>query len=77
MGVPPGIFIGVGSPDPNNNNNNFPPCNAANIPTYTMNIPGTELFDGVPANHLPAGFAAGFNLDLWDLQVVVQEALNI
>ncbi|GBB89479.1 hypothetical protein RclHR1_16180005 [Rhizophagus clarus] len=77
MNVPPGSFVGVGRPDPNNNNNNFPPCNAANIPTYTMNIPGTELFDGVPANHLPAGFAAGFNLDLYELQVVVREALNI
>jgi hypothetical protein len=38
MGVPPNRFIGVGL-DPNNNNNNFPPCNMAGIPTYTMNIP--------------------------------------
>ncbi|UZO04478.1 uncharacterized protein OCT59_024864 [Rhizophagus irregularis] len=77
MGVPPGSFIGVGRPDPNNNNINFPPCNAANIPTYIMNIPGTELYNGVPQNNLPVGFAAGYNLDLWELQVLVREAMHI
>ncbi|CAB5357158.1 unnamed protein product [Rhizophagus irregularis] len=56
MGVPLGSFIGVGRPDPNNNNNNFPPCNAANLPDYQMNIPGPELFNGVPVNRLPVGF---------------------
>ncbi|GBC22693.2 hypothetical protein GLOIN_2v1472046 [Rhizophagus irregularis DAOM 181602=DAOM 197198] len=56
MGVPLGSFIGVGRPDPNNNNNNFSPCNAANLPDYQMNIPGLELFNGVPVNRLPVGF---------------------
>ena len=63
--------------DPNNNNNNFPPCNMAGMPAYTINIPGVELFDGVPQNLLPQGFAAGFDLDLWELQVVVREFFNI
>ncbi|PKK59418.1 hypothetical protein RhiirC2_794861 [Rhizophagus irregularis] len=86
MGVPPGSFIGVGRPDPNNNNNNFPPCNAANLPVYQMNIPGLELFNGVPAHLLPAGFpiapntppagfAAGFNLDLWEVQRTIRRNL--
>ncbi|RGB27649.1 hypothetical protein C1646_798425 [Rhizophagus diaphanus] len=88
MGVPPGNFIGVGRPDPNNNNNNFPPCNVANLPDYQMNIPGSELFNGVPANRLPAGFhiapntpptgfAAGFNLNLWEIQNVILDELRI
>jgi hypothetical protein len=89
MGVPPSSFIGVGRPDPNNNNNNFPSCNAANLPNYQMNIPGPELFDGVPVNRLPAGFpiapntpptgfAAGFNLDLWKVQdVIIRNELRI
>jgi hypothetical protein len=68
MDVSPGNFIGVGHPDPINNNIPFPPCNASGIPTYTMNIPGTELFDGVPANFLPSNFNLGCNLDLWELQ---------
>ncbi|RGB39848.1 hypothetical protein C1646_688893 [Rhizophagus diaphanus] len=77
IGVLPGNLIGVGFTDPNNNNNNYPPCNAANIPTYLLNIPGPELFNGVPANLRPVGFAAGFNLDLWELQVVIRRKLNI
>ena len=58
IGVPPGSFIGVGRPDPNDNNIHFPPCNAANIPTYIMNIPEVELFNGVPPNLLPQRFKA-------------------
>jgi hypothetical protein len=88
MGIPPGSFIGVGRPDPNNNNNNFPPCNAANLPDYQMNIPWPEIFDGVQAHLLPAGFpivpntplagfAAGFNLDLWEVQDTVRRQLRI
>jgi Uma2 family endonuclease len=77
MGVPPGSFTGVGRPDPNNNNINFPPCNAANLPDYQMNIPGPELYNGVPANNLPVGFAAGFNLDLWEIQNVIRRELRI
>jgi Uma2 family endonuclease len=81
MGVLPGNFIGVGRP-------NFPLCNAANLPAYQMNIPGPEIFDGVPANLLPAGFpivpntppagfAAGFDLDLWVVQNAIRHLLRI
>jgi hypothetical protein len=88
MGVPPGSFIGVWRPDPNKNYNNFPPCNAANLPDYQMNVPGPELFNGIPINRLPAGFpiapntpptgfAAGFNLDLWEIQEVIRNELRI
>ena len=58
MSVPPGSLIGVGCPDPNNNNIPFPLCNAANLPTYIMNIPEVELFNGVPSNLLPQRFKA-------------------
>ncbi|PKY32700.1 hypothetical protein RhiirB3_492772 [Rhizophagus irregularis] len=47
-------FIGVGHSDPNNNNK-FPPCNAANLPDYQMNIPRPEIFDGVHI-YFPQGF---------------------
>jgi hypothetical protein len=77
MGVPIANFIGVGLPDPNNNNNPFPPCNVAGIPIYTMNIPGTELFDGVPANSLPPNFNLGCNIDLWELQDTIRRHLRI
>ncbi|RGB28627.1 hypothetical protein C1646_673096 [Rhizophagus diaphanus] len=77
MGVPPGSFTGVGRPDPINNNNNFSSCNAPNLPDYQMNIPGPELFNGVPAYLLPAEFAAGFNLDLWDIQNEIKDELRI
>ncbi|CAB4479885.1 hypothetical protein RhiirA1_495313 [Rhizophagus irregularis] len=77
MGVPPGSFTGVGRPDPNNNNNNFPPCNAPNLPDYQMNIPGPELYNGVPVHRLPPGFAAGFNLDLWDIRNEIEVELRI
>ncbi|RGB28628.1 hypothetical protein C1646_796811 [Rhizophagus diaphanus] len=88
MGVPLGSFIGVGRPNPNNNNNNFPSCNTANLPIYQMNIPGPKLFNGVPAyllpigfpiasNIPPVGFAAGFNLDLWEVQKIIQRNLCI
>ncbi|RGB43215.1 hypothetical protein C1646_750123 [Rhizophagus diaphanus] len=71
MDVPPDCFVGIGCSD--SNNNNFPPCNAANISTYIMNISGTELCNRVPQNQLPVEFAAGFNLDLRKLQIAVQE----
>jgi hypothetical protein len=81
MGGPSGSFIGVGRP-------NFLPCNAANIPAYQVHIPGPELFNGVPANLLPAGFpiipntppagfAAGFVLDLWRVQDAIQKEFRI
>ncbi|CAG8594433.1 3061_t:CDS:2 [Paraglomus brasilianum] len=44
--------------------------------TYQMNIPATELFDGDPAG-VPASAIGGFNLDLWEFQVVIRESFNI
>ncbi|GBB98496.1 hypothetical protein RclHR1_03240021 [Rhizophagus clarus] len=77
IGVLPGNLIGVGFTDPNNNNNNYPSCNVANIPTYLLNIPGAALFNEVSAPLRPVEFAAGFTLDLWELQVVIRRQLNI
>ena len=74
MGVPHHIFMGVGLSDINNNP--FPPCAMAGIPAYQMNIPATELFDGDPAG-VPASAIGGFNLDLWEFQVVIRESFNI
>ncbi|RIA96225.1 hypothetical protein C1645_872197 [Glomus cerebriforme] len=90
MGVPAANFTGVGRSD--RNNNPFPPCNGPIVPIYLLNIPGTILFDGVPPNLLPQnqgfnatgapimplqGFAAGFNLDLWEIQLAIRDQLDI
>jgi len=40
-----------------------------------MNIPAAELFDGDP--NVPAEVANGFDLDLWELQVIVRDEFNI
>ncbi|CAB4482606.1 hypothetical protein RhiirA5_502042 [Rhizophagus irregularis] len=77
MGTPIANYIGVGIPDPNNHNLPFPPCNAAGIPIYTMNIPGTELYDGVPVGNLPPNFNLGCDIDLWELQSTIRRHLRI
>ncbi|EXX54455.1 uncharacterized protein OCT59_021411 [Rhizophagus irregularis] len=77
MKTPIANFIGFGLPDPNNNNIPFPSCNAAGIPTYIMNIPGTELFDRVPAIYLSPNFNLGCNIDLWELQTTIRRHLRI
>ncbi|CAB4484760.1 unnamed protein product [Rhizophagus irregularis] len=82
------ISFGTANPDTNTvnyiiNQMGVPP---ANLPVYQMNIPGPELFNGVPAHLLPAGFpiapntppagfAAGFNLDLWEVQRTIRRNL--
>ena len=73
MNVPPNNFIGVGRTA---NGVNCPPCNGIGIQTYQMNIPATELFDGDPTG-VPASAIGGFNLDLWEFQVVIRESFNI
>ncbi|CAI2164465.1 14070_t:CDS:2 [Funneliformis geosporum] len=73
MNVPHNNFIGVGRTA---NGVNCPPCNMTEIPTYKMNIPAAELFDGDP-NTIPAVAAEGFNLDLWKLQDKVRKGFNV
>lgn len=77
MGVPLGSPISVGLPDPNNNNIPFSPCSAPGTPMYTMNIPGAELFDGVPPNNLPPNFNLGCDIVLWEIQDTVRRHLGI
>ncbi len=72
MGVPPNNFIGVGR---HTDGNDYLACSRAGIPTYIMNIPAAELFDGDP--NVPAEVANGFDLDLWKLQVTVRDEFNI
>ncbi|CAG8504416.1 4453_t:CDS:1 [Acaulospora morrowiae] len=74
MCVPPHLFTGVGLSDANNNP--FPPCARAGIPDYQMNIPATELFNGDPTG-VPASAVGGFNLDLWELQLVARQEFNL
>ena len=74
MRVPRHLFTGVGLVDVNNNP--FPPCTMAGMPTYQMNIPATELFDGDPTG-VPAAAVGGFNLNLREIQVVARRTLNI
>ena len=61
MRVPLHLITGVRLVDVNNNP--FPSCTMAGMPTYQINIPATELFNGDPTS-VPTSAVGGFNLDL-------------
>lgn len=65
-------IIGVGRTDANGAR--YSPCNMAGLATYQMNINAADLFHGDPLG-IPAAAVGGFNLDLWEVQQVVLEAL--
>ncbi|KAF9157199.1 hypothetical protein BGX20_004076 [Mortierella sp. AD010] len=50
------------------------PCDGAGIPAYQLNIPVMDIYNGDPQG-IPATRIHGFNLDLWDIQMMAQEAL--
>ena len=61
--------------DSNGSDNYYPLCDEFGIENYLMNIPANELYYGNP-NGIPQGAENGFDLDLYDIQVTVQSALN-
>ncbi|KAF9100436.1 hypothetical protein BGX27_000409 [Mortierella sp. AM989] len=47
-------------------------CDGAGIPAYQLNIPAVDIYNGDPQG-IPAARIHGFNLDLWDIQMLALE----
>ena len=63
----PGGITGVGYGDP--------PCNAAGIQEYGMNLPGNSLYAGASPAVLGRN-AQGIDVDLWYVQQIAHDILR-